>query len=158
MVTFDPRAGKWLALALTASFGVNIFLAGLFIGHQMLRPPPQLFVHGERPGDRPMPAFFDRIAGTLSPDNRAVFLTTLDKHRAEIANAGAALRQARLKVRELITAERFDRPATEAAMSDLRNRNVEFQRAIQMALLDTAEALPSEARRQMLHPDRPPER
>ena len=31
---------KWVVIALTASLAVNVFLAGLFIGRQMVAPPP----------------------------------------------------------------------------------------------------------------------
>jgi len=153
MVTLGPRAGKWLAAAFTASLAVNVFLAGLFVGQKMtapLPPPGAAFRAADRPGDRPMPAIFDRVADALPSDQRATFLGVMEKHRPEIAAAGAAVREARMKVRDLMAGEQFNRTATEAAMSDLRARHAAFQQALQSAFVDAAQALPADARRQMV--------
>ncbi|HEX9462855.1 MAG TPA: periplasmic heavy metal sensor [Alphaproteobacteria bacterium] len=154
-MSFKSPAGSWLAIAFTASLAVNVFLAGLFIGQRMMAPMPPAaaaaFRGGERAGERTMPAIIDRIAEILPPDQRTVFLATMEKHRADIMGAGAAVREARAKVRDLLSADNFDRPATEAAMSDLRDRHAAFQRALQMAMLDAAEALPPDARRQVVN-------
>jgi uncharacterized membrane protein len=152
MVSLEPRTGKWLAIALTASLGVNIFLAGLFVGRQMVEPPALRTV-AFRPGDRPMPAFVDRVAAALTPDHRDTFLTAMGKFRPQIEASGDAVREARMKVRQLLAAEKFDRAATEQAMAELRQRNTEYQRTVQAALLGAAEALPPDARRAMLHPE-----
>jgi len=153
MVTLGPRAGKWLAAAFTASLAVNVFLAGLFVGQKMtapLPPPGFAFRAAERPGDRPMPAILDRVADSLPPEQRTTFLGVIAKHQSNIATAGAAVREARAKVRDLMASEQFNRGATEAAMSDLRDRQIAFQRTLQAAFVDAAEALPPEARRQMV--------
>ena len=154
MVTLGPRAGKWLAAAFTASLAVNVFLAGLFVGQKMTAPmpPPGIaFRSPDRPGERPMPAIFDRVADALAPEHRATFLSVMDKHRAEIMAAGSAVRDARIKVRGLLGSDQFDRSATEAAMSDLRERHTAFQRTLQSAFVDAAQALPPDARRQMVN-------
>lgn len=151
MVTLETRPGRWLTIALTASLAVNIFLGGLFVGRQMMFPPPMFVAAAQRPGDRPMPAYVDRVAEALPPDHRDTFLAMMAKYRPQIAAAGESVRQARMKVRELLTAPKFDHAATEAAMGELRARNTEFQRTMQTALLDAADALPPEARRLMVN-------
>jgi len=149
MVTLGPRAGKWLAAAFTASLAVNVFLAGLFVGQKMTAPlPPPGFAF--RAAERPMPAILDRVADSLPPEQRTTFLGVIAKHQSNIATAGAAVREARAKVRDLMASEQFNRGATEAAMSDLRDRQIAFQRTLQAAFVDAAEALPPEARRQMV--------
>jgi len=153
MVTFGPRTGKWLAAAFTASLAVNVFLAGLFIGQKMTAPPPppgMAFRPPERPGDRAMPAVLDRVADALPPDQRSTFLSVMEKHRSDIVAAGAAVRDARTKVRDLMASDQFDRTATEAAMGDLRERQTAFQRALQAAFVEAAQALPPDGRRQMV--------
>ena len=154
MVTLGPRTGKWLAAAFTASLAVNVFLAGLFVGQKMTTPPPPpeaAFRPADRPGDRPMPAILDRVADALPPDQRATFLGVMEKHRADIAAAGGGVREARMKVRELMASDQFNRAATEAAMSDLRARHAAFQQALQSAFVDAAQALPPDARRRMVN-------
>ena len=153
-MSFGPSTGKWLAAAFTASLAVNVFLAGLFVGQKMttpLPPPGMAFRPPERTGDRGMPAVLDRVAAALPPDQRTTFLSVMDKHRSDITAAGAAVRDARMKVRDLLASEQFDRSATEAAMTDLRERQTAFQRSLQAAFVDAAQALPPEARRQMVN-------
>ncbi len=165
-------SGKWVAIALTASLAVNIFLAGLFVGRQMGGPPHLLMrtmgpaPHEPwRPGDRGLPPFIERMAERLEPQDRRVLVSAVEKHQADIAARGVALRQARAKLREIVDADKFDRTAAEAALTDLRQRSLEFQQTLQTALLDAAEQLPAEARREMMNPPRkrqpeqgPPER
>lgn len=155
MVSFKSGTGTWLAIAFTASLAVNVFLAGLFVGQRMMAPMPPAaaaaFRGGDRPGERGMPAIVNRIAEILPPEQRTEFLATVDKHRAEIMAAGAAVRDARGKVRELLSADNFDRAATESAMNDLRDRHSAFQRVLQTAMLDATEALPPETRRQIVN-------
>ncbi len=154
MVTLGPRAGKWLAAAFTASLAINVFLAGLFVGQRMMAPMPPRGMAlrvAEHPGERPMPPIFERVADALAPDQRATFLAVIDKHRPEIATAGAAVRDARMKVRDIMASDQFDRAAAESAMSTLRERHAAFQQALQSTLLDAAQALPPDARRQMVN-------
>ena len=154
MVNLSSRAGTWLAAAFTASLAANVFLAGLFVGQRLAAPPPPVAMRGldrpDRPGERPMPAVVDRVAEALSPKDRTTFLAAIDKHQTSIASAGAAVREARNKVRRLFSTETFDQSATETAMAELRDRQAAFQHELQMAFLDAAQALPPEARRQMV--------
>ena len=151
---------KWIAIALTASLAVNVFLAGMFVGRRMIVPPPPPLGPAAqqppawRPGDRALPPMIDRIAEGLSPQYRATFLAAMDKHRPEIMTSGVALREARGKVREMLSAENFDRNATSAAMTDLLSHETTFRQSLQAALLDAAGDLPLEARRQMINPPR----
>ena len=154
---------KWIAIALTASLAINVFLGGMFVGRRMVVPPPPPLGPAAaqqppawRPGDRSLPPMIDRIAEGLSPQYRPAFLAAMDKHRPEIATAGLALRDARGKVREMLSAETFDRNATAAAMAELQAHETQFRQSLQAALLDAASDLPAEARRQMVTP--PPRR
>ena len=155
-------SNKWIAIALTASLAVNVFLAGMFVGRRMVGPPPPPLGPAAqqqsawRPGDRALPPMIDRIADGLAPQYRTVFLAAMDKHRQDIVASGLALREARGKVRESLSAENFDRNATTTAMADLQERETRFRQSLQAALLDAAGDLPVDARRQMVNP--PPRR
>ena len=151
---------KWIVIALTASLAVNVFLAGMFAGRQLggprflMRTGSVQQLPGWRPGDRALPPMIDRIADGMSPQNRTIFLSTMDEYRPEIVTTGAALRDARGKVREMLAAENLDRATTATAMADLQNRETQFRKILQSALLDAAAALPLDGRRQMVTPPR----
>jgi uncharacterized membrane protein len=149
-------SNRWVVIALTASLAINVFLAGMFIGRRMVVPPPPPLGPAAqqppawRPGDRALPPMIDRIAEGLSPQYRSIFRSTMDKHRPDIVATGAALREARGKVREMLSAENFDRDGTAAAMAQLQERESKFRQSLQSALLDAASGLPLEGRRQMM--------
>lgn len=149
MVTFETRAGKWLALALTASLGVNLFLAGLFVGRWV--GPPPLFAHAAapRPPERPVQAMLDRMAAALDEANRTKFEVIMDRHRPGLAAAGAAFRESRRRVGDLMAAEPFDKTPLDAALQDLRTRNMDFQRSLHAALTEAAAGLPPDARQKL---------
>lgn len=154
MVTFESRSGKWLAVALTASLAVNVFLGGLFVGRTM-GPSPVLADRGPPRGERPVQAMLDRMAGALDAADRATFETAIDRHRQRLSATGAEFREARRRTVDLMSAEPLDRPKLEKAMADLRERNQEFQRTMHAALIDVAASLPPEARQKIATAGRP---
>ncbi len=151
-------SGKWVAIALTVSLAVNVFLAGMFVGRHMSGPP--MFFRATmqrpawRPGDSGLPPMVERIASGMSPEYRDILLSTMKRHQSDITAAGTALRDARGKLRQIIGAETLDRAAAEAAAADMRQRSDKFQTALQSAFLDAAQSLPAEGRRQMISPER----
>ena len=151
-------SGKWVAIALTASLAVNVFLAGLFVGRQMMMPPPLgpagMPRGGWHPGDRGLPPFVGRIADRMSPRNRSIFVAAMKRHEPAIMTAGTALHDARGKVRQTLGADPFDRGTAETAMTELRERTGEFEQQLQAAFLDAAQALPPDGRQEMIHPER----
>lgn len=148
--------GRWVTIALTASLAVNIFLAGLFVGHEVGGPRFLFRAAVQRPvwhpGDGGLPPFVQRIADRMSPPYRDILMSKMKQHQPEIAAAGVALREARGKLRQIVTAENFDRAAADATAAELRDRMLQFQQTLQAALLDVAAALPAEGRRQMIEP------
>lgn len=154
-------SGKWVVIALTASLAINVFLAGLFVGRQMAGPPPPFarFVmrrpQAWRPGDPGLPPFIERIANGMAPQYRTILMSAIDKHRTEIMSAGLAFREARMKMRNILVAKDFDRQATEAALTDLREKESAFHGTLQSAFLDAAEQLPVEGRRELVNPPPP---
>ncbi|MGQ0663553.1 MAG: periplasmic heavy metal sensor [Pseudomonadota bacterium] len=148
MVTFDARMGKWLAIALFVSLGVNLFLVGLMAG-RYLGPSAPPFASGPSPaGDRPW--FIHRMAENLPPEHRQVFEDAMAERRRDMGAANAAMREARRRVRDALVAEPFDRAALEAALADLRNRALDSQKAVHDAIAGAAQRLPPEARRPLV--------
>lgn len=152
---------KWVVIALTASLAINVFLAGMFAGRQMtMPPPPPLGPAGRqqppawRPGDHALPPMVGRIAEGMSPQYRATFVATMDKHLPDIMAAGAALREARGKLRQILSAENFDREAAAAGMADVGTKEQQFRQTLQSAFLEAASGLPVDGRRQMINPPR----
>jgi len=154
VVTFESRSGRWLAVGLTASLAINVFLGGLFVGRWM-SPSPVMADRGPPRGDRPVLAMLDRVAGALEPGDRVTFEAVMDKHRQRLTATGTEFREARRRTVELMSAEPFDRPKVERAMADLRERSQEFQRTLHTALIDAAAALPTEARHKIALAGRP---
>lgn len=153
-MSFETRTGKWLAVALTASLAVNLFLGGLFVG-RWLGPSPVMAERGPRGPERPVQAMMDRMAASLDSEDRTLFETTIDKHRPRLTVLGSELRESRRRSVEVMGAETFDRAALETAMSTLRERNAEFQRALHAALIDAAVSLPPPARQKIAAANRP---
>lgn len=154
MVTFETRAGKWLALGLTASLAVNLFLGGLFVG-RWLGPSPWHAERSQRGDERPVQAMLNRMASSLEAEERTRFEAAVDRHRPRLAAMGNELREARRRSVERMSADSFDRAAVETAMGDLRERNLEFQRTLHTALIEAAATLPPEARRKIAAAGRP---
>jgi uncharacterized membrane protein len=152
-MTFTSRATKWFAIALTVSLALNIFFAGFMVARWWGWGHPGWAMMGmERSltrGDRPMP-MLDRMAARLPEPDRTKFEAIVARHRPALTEFGKTIRENRRKLRDLLTAERIDRPAIETAMADVRERSVAFQRTMQTAILEAAEGLSPEARRQLL--------
>ena len=151
---FETRSGKWLAVALTASLAINVFLGGLFIGRWM-GPSPVLADRGPPRGERPVQAMIDRMSNALDAADRTTFEATMDRHRPRLAASSAEFREARRRTVEFMSAEPFDAAKLEAAMRQLRDRNLEFQTSLHAALIDAATALPPAARHKIAAAGRP---
>lgn len=148
MVTFESRAGKWLAIALTLSLGVNLFLAGLYVS-RWVGPPPIFAKASSRAPERPVQAMIDRMSAALEEPDRSAFDAIMDRHRPGLSAAGGSFRESRRKVGEVMAAEPFDRARLDVALRDLRERSMEFQRTLHAALGEAAAGLPSPARQKL---------
>ncbi len=157
MVTIEAKAGKWLMLALLISVGANMFMGGLLAGryaHSGPEPAPLAGPGPLPPGppgqpDGPLAGAIRRIAATLPDDQRAVFEQAFVSRRRDIAQASFALRDARLRLRDALTAEPFDRARVDQGFAELRRRNDELQRVLHDAATEGAATLPVEARRRI---------
>ena len=147
MVTIDSRATKWLALALLLSLGLNLFLGGLAAG-RFFGPHHRSFARMEA-SDRPGQEFFRRLIGRVPAEHRGTFEDVLNAKRPDMDRASQTLRDSRLKVREAVRAEPFDKAKLESAFVEVRERNMALQKSVHEAMVEAVQQLPAEARRQL---------
>jgi uncharacterized membrane protein len=163
---------RWIAIALFVSLAVNLFLAGTMFGdrlrgrHGPPHPPPAA---AEAPaptaGDTVVRGVILRMVRALPADRQAAFEEKFAQHRPQVQAAQQEMRAARLRLREKMTAEPFDRDEVGAAFEALRQRNLAVQAALHEAVIDASADLPVELRRAMMaamsegggpRPPRPP--
>lgn len=156
MVTIDARAGKWLALALLISFGLNLFFGGLLAGRALM--PRHGMPTFDRFVDRPGGGIFHRMGAMLSPEDRAKFEAALGERRRDAASNFTQIREARGKIREALKAEPFDPKALETAFTEIRNRHMAMQKSMHDAAIHALGQISPEGRKRLseFHPERPP--
>ena len=151
--------GRWVAIGLFVSLAANLFLAGTLFGerfrgrHMPPPPPPQAAatdVPGPQAGETVVRGMVLRMIRSLPADRQAAFEEKIALHRAEVLAAQQELRAARLRLRDKMTAETFDRAEVNATFEAVRLRNLAVQKALHEAVVDASADLPAEARRAMM--------
>jgi uncharacterized membrane protein len=149
MVSLDPRAFRWVLLALLASLALNLFVAGMISGRYFAPEPPGPPLAAGHPlafGDGPMRGLVKRMAANLPREHRPAFHAAFAEHREALGAAGKRMREAHHDVRRAIAAEPFDPAALDAALANLRAREDEFRHEMHAAVADAVGRLPPEAR------------
>jgi uncharacterized membrane protein len=124
---------KRLALLLAISVGVNLLLAGFWIGRRFGGPPPRAFDAGES---------FELGRGAR---RHPVLRSALDRHRDEFHDRREATRRARARAREVLTSSEFDRQKLEQALAGLKDEMSKNQELAHRALVEAAvEARPEQ--------------
>jgi uncharacterized membrane protein len=162
MVNLPTLSPRWLGGLLIASVALNIFFAGIFVGRMAAdQAAPQAspigltserqFPRGPRGpmGDMPGQFIIQRMAENLPPEDRPKFEAVVASHKATLASSASQVRDARLKVRDAMAGEPFDRAALDRAFEQLRRRNEDLQKAMQTALAEAVAELPPEARKKL---------
>ena len=144
--------GRAIAIALFASLALNLFLGGVMVGRWLApQPPTAAFEAGGFGG---LIANMRAAAATLPAEQQAALREAMGHHRSEIREELIALRDARQAALATLVAEPFDRVSTEAAFAELQQQSQAVQTAIHEAMLDAAERLPGDARRQLVESGR----
>ena len=162
MVSVSSLSPRWIGGILVASVALNIFFAGMFVGRfaaDEASPAPspiglaseRRFARGERGplGDMPGRFIIQRMAENLPPEDRPKFEAVVATHKAALASSATRVRDARLKVRDAMAGDPFDRGALETAFEQLRRRNEDLQKVMQGALVEAVAELPPEARKRL---------
>jgi uncharacterized membrane protein len=117
MVQDKSTRPGWGRIALIASFGMNLFFMGLFVGGQLgpgrvgYGPPP--------PPLPPLHLMADRLRGTLSEEGLAKIEALIGELDSRFARRISAVEQPRQRIKSLLTAESFDAAAFAAALGDI---------------------------------------
>ncbi|HEY5607415.1 MAG TPA: periplasmic heavy metal sensor [Alphaproteobacteria bacterium] len=150
-----------LTIALVISLGINLLIVGaiaghLLSGHRYMWQRPGM-IQGEvgRGSDRPGDMVIQRMTAALPAEYRPAFEAAIAEHRTQLVEAGRAMRDARMKVRDALVAEPFDPAKLDAAFSELRARSQELQTAVHAAVSAAAAKLPADARQKLAAFNRP---
>jgi uncharacterized membrane protein len=138
MVTIDARAGKWLALALLLSLGVNVFLGGLVAGRHFGQPAASQR-EALAPGGP-----IQRLVASLPPDDRGAVQKAFAKRRAELAGDRRAVQAARAQVAQILAADTYDLAAQQKAFTEA------LQRLLHEGLAEAAQEMSVEGRRSLV--------
>ena len=160
----DPTATRsdrprWLTVALLVSLAVNLLVVGVIAGHLLsgqrhMWQRPDAMRSETSMRDRPGEMVMRRMAQAVPTEHRAAFEAAMAEHRTQLAEAGRAVRDARMKVRDAMMAEPLDRARLDAAFAELRARGQGLQAALHAAVSDAAAKLPADARTKLAEFDR----
>ena len=133
---------RWLRLAFLCSLASNFFLLALGLSLYLERPtafPP------------PPEAVMEKMASQLSSEGEAIFRSTFEKHRTQIAERREALRDANAEVRRLAGAESLDLEALKNQRTEARQVFANFMRSLDGFILEVLPQLSAEDRRRIAH-------
>jgi Spy/CpxP family protein refolding chaperone len=140
---------RLLAIAFFVSLVLNLFLAGLVVGHLAHGELWPWRTHYAREFGPFAGRALDRLVHSLDESDRQTVIETMRAHGAELARLGKAMHDQREAIEQLIRAPQFDRKTVEAAFAEMRKRGDEMQMAMGTALLDAIEKLPPQARQRL---------
>jgi uncharacterized membrane protein len=135
---------RWLAIALLASLGVNLFFAGQFSARRAFGPPPP-------PPDPAimLPRLIDDLASVLAAPDTNVLRQVFRLHETEIRQRSADIRRAHDGVRDALDHEPFEPAALLAALDEVKAKDAALREVMQQALLETVTQISPEARHKL---------
>lgn len=130
------KAFSW---ALLASLTVNVFLAAVVVSQwrHPFPPPPR--------ADQ----IIQDMIGVLPPQDAKILSQILQEHQAALAALAATPRRGHEEIRLSLTAEPFDIAAFQKTMRDLRARQEQEGRLIELIMEEALPHLSSEGRRRL---------
>lgn len=150
MVTFTPRAAKWLLAGLIVSLGLNLFLGSMIFGRHFHRPHGEMFAERAVPAaDRPLRRIAQRMFASIPDDQRPILESAFAEQRPKLAAASQASRDAREKVRLALQAEPFDPAALDRAFAELRARTDDVQSVMHITIAGAAAKMSGEGRKHL---------
>lgn len=137
-MTLTGRTGTLVVIAAIVSLCLNMLLAGVMVGGRW----------HDGPWHRGGP-FGGRLMEDIPDEARPLIKQVFESHKAEFEAQRKAVGEARLKVAELLKADIIDRPQLDLALSELSQRTQALQQFGHQVLVDVAEKLPPDLRREM---------
>lgn len=130
----DGAGKSWAKIALGLSLALNVFFVGLAAGELVQDKP-------ERRDDAP-----NSFLSTLSDERAAEVRAAFERMRESREGSRERRREAWGRVREVMTAETFDRAAMEAAMDEVMDERAERTRRRYAQMVDFIETMSFEER------------
>lgn len=127
-------ARRWRA-ALVISFALNLFLAGV-IGVWVLKP-----IFTRPPAQPGVERIIDHMARRLQAPDAAILRGIYDRRQDTLGEASTHLREARARMRASLRAEPFDAATLQKSMDDVRNARMEFMKALEGIVMESAQAM-----------------
>jgi uncharacterized membrane protein len=136
-MTLTGRTGTLVVVAAIVSLCINLLLVGVMVGGRWHGGPGRHIFGGGH--------FMENVPEEARPLVKEVF----SSHKAEFEAEREGIEQARLKVAELLKADTIDRAQLDAALGELLQRTQSIQKFGHQVLVEVAEKLPPEMRREM---------
>lgn len=136
-----PTRSRWLFLALLASLGANMFLAGYLLG---ARPP-----FGPPPGPPNPLRLLEHMAEQLPPDDASLLRAAVESNRPELDELGRRHREFPDRVRAVLRADPFDPQALARLFEEQDRREAQVRERFQSVLIKVAAAMSPEGRRRI---------
>lgn len=130
------RSQKLLALALAISVAINLFVAGAVVSRHFFGPPPPHGWASKREASEVLPEAERKRVDQLWESDR-------DAMRQDFQ----AMRAARQRYREILTAETFDPAAAKAVLDELYAKREQARAAMEQKIMTIATSLPPDQRR-----------
>lgn len=135
---------RWSLVALVASLGFNLFLAGMILGRVGGGP----FFNGHPPPPSP-DGFIERIADRLPPADAEIVRKAMSTHRESMDQDMERRRRFGDRVRQALMAEPFDADALGTVIAEEDAAEQESRLRFTKSLVGIARALSPEGRRQL---------
>lgn len=136
-MTLTGRTGTLVVIAAIVSLCVNLLLVGVMVGDRWHGGPGR---HGH---------WASRMMENVPEDARPLIKQVFESHKAEFEAERERVEQARLKVAEILKAETIDRAQLDQALAELMQRSQSIQKFGYQVLVEVAEKLPPETRREI---------
>ena len=138
-MTLTGRTGTAVLAALIVSLCINLLLAGMMVGgrwHDDDGPRHGRFLGGP-------------IMRSVPEDARPLVKEVFDSHKAEFDTHRDAIRQARMKVADVLKADAIDQAQLNQAMNELLQQSQTMRQFGLGVMLEIAQKLPPDVRREM---------
>jgi Spy/CpxP family protein refolding chaperone len=136
-MTLTGRIGTAVVVAAIVSLCLNLLLAGMMVGGRWHDGPGR---HGP---------FGHSLMGSVPEEARPLIKDVFESHKTEFDTHREAVRQARMRVADLLKADTIDQAQLDQALGNLLQQSQAMQQFGHQVLIDVAQKLPPELRKEM---------